>query len=274
MIGRLPAGEYFGTKINVREVAGFRLTECRFTPGARIPAHVHAQAHFCVVLAGQYMERYGGRVRSCMPRNVILHPEGEIHSGRISDHGARDLAVEVPEQRLAGIIRQMRIFEEPAEFVDGRLTRCGGRLYKEFLMTDTASGLAVEANVLEMLVEAGRSTRTRKTMAAPPSWLQRARDTLHDRLKEHISLSSLAETAGVHAGHLARAFRQHYGCSVGEYVRRQRIEAASRELSRGERSLAAIAMAAGFYDQAHFTNVFKDHFGVTPGQYRSSVGAR
>jgi AraC family transcriptional regulator len=273
MIGRLPVGEFYGSKITAREVAGFRLTECRFTPGAQIPDHVHAQAHFCVVLAGQYVERYGSRVRYCMPRNVILHPEGEIHSGRISPGGARDLAVEVPPHRLAGIIQQMRIFEEPADFLGGRLARCGVRLYKEFRMRDTASQLAIEAGVLEMLVEAGRA-RTQKTAAAPPAWLRHVRDSLHDRFSENISLSSLAEIAGVHVGHVARTFRQHYGCSVGEYLRRHRIEAACEELSRSNRPLSAVAAAAGFYDQAHFTNVFKAHVGVTPGQFRTRSQTR
>jgi AraC-like DNA-binding protein len=75
-------------------------------------------------------------------------------------------------------------------------------------------------------------------------------------------------------GHLARAFREHYGCSIGEYVRRLRIEAACEELSRANKPLSAIAAAAGFYDQAHFTNVFKAHVGVTPGQFRAFRRAR
>jgi AraC family transcriptional regulator len=273
MPGRRPAGEFYGSKIHVREVAGFRLTECRFTPGTRVPEHVHAHAHLCIVLDGEYVESYESRVRCCTPRNVIFHPDGEVHSGHISPRGARDLCVEIPPQRLTTIVQHLRIFHEPADFLGGPLARCGLRLYREFRMTDTASELAIEANVLEVLVEASRA-RTRKTPSATPPWLRRVHDILHERRSEHISLSCLADSARVHVGHLARAFREHYGCSVGEYVRRLRIEGACGELSRANKPLSAIAAAAGFYDQAHFTNVFKAHVGVTPGQFRAFRRAR
>jgi AraC family transcriptional regulator len=136
-------------------------------------------------------------------------------------------------------------------------------------MTDTASELAIEANILEMLVLASRA-RAQKTPGAPPPWLQRVHGILHDRLSEHICLSWLAEVACVHVGHLARVFREYYGCSIGEYVRQLRVEAACQDLSRSNKPISAIAATAGFYDQAHFTNVFKTHVGVTPGQFRAS----
>ena len=38
-------------------------------------------------------------------------------------------------------------------------------------------------------------------------------------------------------------------------------------------SLAEVALAAGFVDQAHFTRVFRSAFGVTPGRYAALRGA-
>jgi AraC family transcriptional regulator len=273
MPARLAVGEFFGKRIGVRDVAGFRLTECRFAPRARIPEHEHARAHFCVVLDGQYDERYGRSVRCCRPRNVILHPEGEIHSGRISSGGARDLCVEVSPERFAGIVQQLRIFQEPADFTGGPIGRHGLQLYKEFCKRDMASSLAIEAAVLELLVAATRAP-ARKTPGAPPRWLRRVHDHLLDLFPAQTSLSSLAEIAGVHVAHLARVFREHYGCSVGEYVRRLRIEASCRDLTRHDKPLAVIAANAGFYDQAHFSNVFRAQIGMTPGRFRALSRAR
>jgi AraC family transcriptional regulator len=47
-----------------------------------------------------------------------------------------------------------------------------------------------------------------------------------------------------------------------------RLEWAAARLSE-ERSLAQIALEAGFADQSHFTRAFRRHFGVTPGRYRA-----
>jgi AraC family transcriptional regulator len=69
-------------------------------------------------------------------------------------------------------------------------------------------------------------------------------------------------------------FRQYYGCTIGEMVRRERIDLACRELLKPEESLTAIAMTAGFYDQSHFAKAFKRLTGVTPAQYRARYRTR
>jgi AraC family transcriptional regulator len=47
-----------------------------------------------------------------------------------------------------------------------------------------------------------------------------------------------------------------------------RVRAAAEELSRGSLSLAAIAAEQGFYDQSHFSRVFKQKVSMTPGTFR------
>jgi AraC family transcriptional regulator len=87
------------------------------------------------------------------------------------------------------------------------------------------------------------------------------------------TLSQLAAEVGVHPIYLARSFRKHYRCTVGEYVRRLRIETACREISVSRKSLSEIATASGFYDQSHFSNAFKRYTGMTPAEFRARVRA-
>jgi transcriptional regulator GlxA family with amidase domain len=42
-------------------------------------------------------------------------------------------------------------------------------------------------------------------------------------------------------------------------------------LTDAGRSLAEIAMAAGFSDQSHFTRCFRRQFGITPAAYRQAA---
>jgi AraC family transcriptional regulator len=81
-------------------------------------------------------------------------------------------------------------------------------------------------------------------------------------------LDEVAEVAGVHPMHLARLFRERYGYSMGEFVRRRRIAWACEQLTSADAKLSAIALTAGFADQAHFTRTFRRITGCTPSWYK------
>jgi AraC family transcriptional regulator len=57
---------------------------------------------------------------------------------------------------------------------------------------------------------------------------------------------------------------------VGEYVRNLRIERATLQLAQTELSLAEIALAAGFSDQSHFSNLFRQRTGFSPSRFREA----
>jgi AraC family transcriptional regulator len=147
------------------------------------------------------------------------------------------------------------------------------RLYKEFTLMDGISPLVVEGLMLEMIGETVRhsvyNSRTGANLA--PQWLRQARDSLHARFTERLTLTELARDVGVHPVHLAQAFHKSYQCTVGDYVRQLRIEYARRELAASETPIIQIALAAGFCDQSHFTRTFKRVVGVAPSQYRESI---
>ena len=86
-----------------------------------------------------------------------------------------------------------------------------------------------------------------------------------------MSLGALAQAVGVHPVTLARGFRRTYGCSVGEYLRHLRIVEAARQLHDTDLPLASIATSAGFADQSHFSNVFKQQTGLSPSAFRRWV---
>jgi AraC family transcriptional regulator len=123
----------------------------------------------------------------------------------------------------------------------------------------------VEAAVLEMLVALARLDRD---ATRTPRWLLRAQELVHARFREPLRVGEVARAVEVHPAHLARAFRRHFGVSLGSYVRRLRLEWAAAELARAESPLASVALAAGFADQSHFSRMFKLHTGLTPRVYR------
>ncbi len=108
----------------------------------------------------------------------------------------------------------------------------------------------------------------------PSPWLLQARDLLHDRFSEDLSLSEVAAAVGVHPVHLARVFRKEYGCTLGDYIRKLRVEFACRKLANSETPLAQIALLSGYSDQSHFSNAFRRQMGMTPGEFRRTFRSR
>src|SRR4030095_10351225 len=107
-----------------------------------------------------------------------------------------------------------------------------------------------------------------------PGWLRDARELIHDRFAETITLAEIARALDVHPVHLARMFRKHFQCPMGEYQRRLRVEYASCQLMNTKVPLAEIAQSAGFSDQSHFSNTFRKQTGMTPRKFRSTFSLR
>ena len=74
--------------------------------------------------------------------------------------------------------------------------------------------------------------------------------------------------------HLARVCRRRLGCTVRQYIRQRRVLAAWRSWERSEGTLAAIAQAVGFADQAHMTRAFAVELGVSPGRLRRLISRK
>jgi transcriptional regulator GlxA family with amidase domain len=65
--------------------------------------------------------------------------------------------------------------------------------------------------------------------------------------------------------------------SVSGLIRHERLEAVRRDLedpSLRNRSVAALAARWCFFDAAHFSRVFRQHYGYPPSQTRSRAGRR
>ncbi|MGH7497712.1 MAG: helix-turn-helix domain-containing protein [Gemmatimonadales bacterium] len=254
-------------------IAGFTLTEGVHSGGSSLPWHTHDGPTLCLVLDGSFIEESAGGALLCTPSTLKVMPAGEPHCDRF-DHGdAHGLHIEADPARAAAIRPFSLLLQERVSFDGGPLAAIGRRIFREFTQMDTAAPLAIEGLLLEMLAWATREKDLRR-IGSGPAWLARARDVLHDDPAAHISLGGLAREVGVHAVTLARAFRHTYGCSVGEYLRRLRIVRAARRLEESELSLAEIAVAAGFVDQSHFSNVFKRQTGFSPSAFRRWVRAR
>jgi len=264
---RLNNGQYFGTRVHVGELAGLRISQAMYAPRAQLPRHSHALPYLCLVAAGMFEERAGRRLEACVAGTVVWNPSGEEHEDRFGNFGARTWNLEFTDgwtDRLAQGERAWTVAQ------GGEAAWLVTRILRELAEPDTASALALEGLVCALIGEISRATPA--THQRRPAWLTRAHERLLAEYREPPSVGDLARDAGVHRSHFARAFRHHVGCTVAEFVRRLRIEWAAEQIRLSQYSLSNLALQAGFGDQAHFSRAFKRVTGVTPGEYRATVG--
>jgi AraC family transcriptional regulator len=255
--------------VRTLDAGGFVFTETRHAANLTLPRHANDRATVIAVLRGDYVEALGGRSERHPPGSLILRPPGEVHSNSIGHRGAHCLLVELTAERLVALGDHRMLFDRPHAIPPGLATATALRATQELSLVDDTSRLVLESLALELIAHSLRRDR-RVHRRTGPAWLPRVRDLL-DSDDACTTLTAAARHAGVHPVYLARAFRAHFGCSVGEYARRRRIARAWGRLADSDMSLADVALASGFYDQSHFSRVFRRYTGMSPAEYRRAL---
>lgn len=98
--------------------------------------------------------------------------------------------------------------------------------------------------------------------------IAKALDLVQQRHRERLAVGDLARAAGLSISQLQREFIRLLGMSPTEYITKVRVLLARRALERGDQAVGVIALDLGFYDQSHFTRVFRQQTGLTPLAYR------
>jgi len=258
----LDRGQNFGAIRSAVTAGDLCINAADHAPRMIVPRHEHANAYLCVVMAG-CLEVRGRKTIECPAGSVIAYPSGHVHSNRFSDERARCINIHLGPTWVRE--RWVRDWLDDCRHVRlGTRAHTIAHLAREIDARDSAAAIAAASAAIELLAHVMRA----QAPCGRPAWLERIVEIIEADLANAPGLSSLAAEVGAHPAHVSRAFRRTYGETIGAYVRRRRVEEADRALAEGTLSLAEIAAAAGFSDQAHFTRVFRRHFGLPPGERR------
>lgn len=88
------------------------------------------------------------------------------------------------------------------------------------------------------------------------------------RLDRRVAIAELAAVAGLSESWFAHAFKHSTGLTPHRWHMQMRIDRARALLEDPAISLAAVADATGFADQAHLTRAFRSQTGTTPAAWR------
>jgi len=100
--------------------------------------------------------------------------------------------------------------------------------------------------------------------------LERIRAYIRDHYAEEMNMAELAKRAGFSKFHFQRVFRETFGETLWDYIKRIRLEKSAYRLMASENcTMTDVAYACGFSSSQHFARSFKEHFGLPPTMLRN-----
>lgn len=136
------------------------------------------------------------------------------------------------------------------------------KMHQELRAGDALGQPSIEMLLFELLDAKDKDARK------IPSWMPALQDLLRDRWTENVSLEELSVAAGAHPVTISKYFRRYFSCTLGEYMRKLKIEKSLPLIKDTGLSLTEIALQCGFADQSHFTRNFKKTTGYLPKDFR------
>jgi len=93
-------------------------------------------------------------------------------------------------------------------------------------------------------------------------------DYIRSRLGHDITLTELADVAGLSPHYFLQIFKNSFGMTPHRYLLSERIKEAKDLLRRDHGSISEIGLDLGFSDQSHFTRTFRRLTGTTPRRFK------
>ena len=217
------------------------------------------------MLEGEYRETAGFSQFGYQPFSCIYHPPGMDHRDEIGHAGVTLLTLEFKPE-LFDAMDFATVNLRPITDLSGQRPAWELMdLYRRISST-AANDLDIESRAVALAFSIVKlSSSTPRDLRS----LQRAREYIHAHFSENLTLARVARAAGVHPVYLGQIFRHEFGETLGEYLNRIRVRAAAAMLANSDLPLSAVAVDLGFYDQSHFTRIFRQLTGTTPGTFRS-----
>lgn len=259
-------------------LAGVEVLHARFRRHV-YARHAHEALTLALVDAGAAAFTCGGRDYLAPSGTAFMIRPGEPHTGSPATPAGYRYRVLYIEPRTLGELlgppgsagATSTRLPASGTLRDPRLIRSLARAHDA--LGSRASSLARDSALLEVgraLAEHGAEHGG--PVAEVPRVARIARDYLHAHPDADVSLKQLSQICGVGVHHLIRSFSAAMGMPPHAYQTQLRVWRARALLFEGLQA-AEVALRTGFYDQAHFTRVFKRYTGVTPGQFLPSASA-
>ena len=263
MMNTLLAGEYAGEITRQVKIADAIVSTTEYSvKHSNVDWHSHENLHACLVFQSGKSQNRNAEKYANGKGTIFVYRSGEEHRWISNESVSRSLNIELGFEFLnANDLSDSGLKDTILNRKDAKLLML--KMQSEVLKGECSDVLETESLLIELF-----TTEATVPVGNRPRWVVDLKALLHEEWNRELRLAELSEILGVHPVTISRYFRKYFGCSLGEYRRKLRLEKSVGMIKGSTKSLAEIAIECGFADQSHFTRNFKSATGFLPKNFR------
>lgn len=115
-----------------------------------------------------------------------------------------------------------------------------------------------------------RETQTQKDQPTRRA-VEEVKAYIQAHYAEKLNLQDLADRVAISRNYFAQLFKQETGMTIWNYLVQLRMSKARELLLGTDNKVYEIASDVGYDNSVHFTQLFKEHYGLTPVEYKKRM---
>ncbi len=260
----LDTGKYTGKITKSLNIDGNIITNTHYSrKESNCDWHYHENPHISFIIKGGDSESRRSISYERKVGNIFFYHAGEKHRTVSGQKTSKNFNIEFGKNFLNRFeFSEAQIDKAVNENLDVKFLLL--KIQQELLFNEKANSTAINTLLLKLV-----SQSTSIYNGSTPNWVLTLYELLNDRWNEQITLNELASATHVHPITISKHFRRYFTCTLGEYLRKLKIDRSISLINNAELTLTDIAFRCGFSDQSHFTRTFKQITGFLPKDFRN-----
>lgn len=254
---------YLGsTKKIFNNTKGIAVVETEYQKKVYEGWHSHDNAHITLFLKGGTTEKRKNFSETVGPGSLLFYHSEELHLNQNTLFPSKNINIEIEEN----LLKELQLSEATIEksIQNTTLTKfIILKIFKESLVADTFSG-----DTITMLFSQLSNTSHLERFEKSPFWVKSLNELLNDCWNENPNLQDLSQILNLNPITISKHFPKYFGCTLGEYMRRIKINRSLSLIQSKNTNLTEISFQCGFSDQSHFIRTFKNQTGFLPKQFQ------
>ena len=254
-------GQYTGIIEDRVAINGGLVTRTYYTPNSNPHWHYHENLHIVFVFQNGLSQTKHLSTYTDKKGNITCFHAGEVHRYLSDEPLSKSANIE-----LSSWFLKKYDFSEEAIFDNIKKQKAAKSIMLNIQSELISKDVNLRENILALLLEF--ISKPNSISLSTPKWIILLEELLHDNWNRDYSLDQLSEILNIHPVTISKHFKKYFGCTLGRYRRKIRIEKSIDLIKYSGWSLSEIAHYCGFSDQSHFIRNFKAQTNLLPNFYK------